>query len=193
MEEHRNLYIELYNEWFENESYWFEKNQDTDMYLSKKYFPLIENNFRIEIDLSKEPLSVQIGIILAYDQIPRHHNRICKIDTDEYSRVAAKTTSSLIQHILSDRNYFQEISAHEWCFIMLPYRHLYDIGKIHKLITFFIEKHNCTNSSLQDKGIYKRFLKNTLAKSFKVITSKCIDNQKMQNFIKILNCHNQLF
>jgi len=191
MNEYRNMYTELYKEWFENKLFWFEKNPDTDIYLSNKYFPSIENKLNIDMNLPQEELSVLIGIILAYDQIPRHYNRIHPIDVNKYSEVAANTTSALIQHILTDKEFFHEITANEWCFIMLPYRHLYNMRKIYKLITFFIEKHNCNHSSITDKGIYKRFLRNTLSKVYKVISSKTINLQKEKEVCNIINCHNQ--
>ena len=191
MNEYRDMYLQLYYEWFQNKSFWFEKNPENDIYLSNKYFPLVENKFDTNIDLTKEEISVQIGIILAYDQIPRHHNRIHPIDVNKYSEVAANTTSCLIQHIVSDKEFFHEITANEWCFIMLPYRHLHNLRKIYKLIVFFIEKHNCNHSSLTDKGIYKRFLRNTLTKVHKVISSKTINSQKEKDITSIINCYNQ--
>ena len=191
MNEYRDMYLQLYYEWFQNKSFWFEKNPETDIYLSNKYFPLVENKFDTNIDLTKEEISVQIGIILAYDQIPRHHNRIHPIDVNKYSEVAANTTSCLIQYIVSDKEFFHEITANEWCFIMLPYRHLHNLRKIYKLIVFFIEKHNCNHSSLTDKGIYKRFLRNTLTKVHKVISSKTINSQKEKDITSIINCYNQ--
>lgn len=191
MNEYRDMYLQLYYEWFQNKSFWFEKNPETDIYLSNKYFPSVENKFDTNIDLTKEEISVQIGIILAYDQIPRHHNRIHPIDVNKYSEVAANTTSCLIQHIVSDKEFFHEITANEWCFIMLPYRHLHNLRKIYKLIVFFIEKHNCNHSSLTDKGIYKRFLRNTLTKVHKVISSKAINSQKEKDITSIINCYNQ--
>jgi len=191
MNEHKDMYIELYHEWFQNKSFWFEKNQEIDIYLSNKYFPSIENKFNINLDLTKENLSVQIGIILAYDQIPRHYNRIHPIDVSKYSEVAANATSCLIQYIVSCKEFFYEITANEWCFIMLPYRHLYNICKIYKLIIFFIEKHNCNHSSITDKGIYKRFLRNTLTKVYKIISTKAIKSQKEKDVGYIINCYNQ--
>lgn len=191
MNEYRDMYSQLYYEWFQNKSFWFEKNPETDIYLSNKYFPSVENKFDTNIDLTKEEISVQIGIILAYDQIPRHHNRIHPIDVNKYSEVAANTTSCLIQYIVSDKEFFHEITANEWCFVMLPYRHLHNLRKIYKLIVFFIEKHNCNHSSLTDKGIYKRFLRNTLTKVHKVISSKTINSQKEKDITSIINCYNQ--
>ena len=191
MNEYRDMYLQLYYEWFQNKSFWFEKNPETDIYLSNKYFQSVENKFDTNIDLTKEEISVQIGIILAYDQIPRHHNRIHPIDVNKYSEVAANTTSCLIQYIVSDKEFFHEITANEWCFIMLPYRHLHNLRKIYKLIVFFIEKHNCNHSSLTDKGIYKRFLRNTLTKVHKVISSKAINSQKEKDITSIINCYNQ--
>jgi len=184
------VFKELHDEWFCNKSYWFEKVRDNDIYLSEKYFGIVENKFDLEIDFKKEQLHVQIGIILAYDQIPRHHNRIHEIDCNKYSQVASKATSLLIEHLLINEHLIQDITAHEWCFIMLPYRHTRNLRKIPKLITFFIEKHNCNGASIVDKNIYKVFLKNTLNKIYKDITTKYIQKQII-NEKQIPNCYNQ--
>ena len=45
------VFKELHDEWFCNKSYWFEKVRDNDIYLSEKYFGIVENKFDLEIDL----------------------------------------------------------------------------------------------------------------------------------------------
>jgi tRNA(Ile)-lysidine synthetase-like protein len=196
MQTDTRAYKDLYNEWFCNKTYWFEKIRDNDIYLSEKYFSIVENklNFKndLKLYLKEQPLSVQIGIILAYDQIPRHHNRIHEIDCNKYSQVASKVTSSLIEHLLTNTDLIQNITAYEWCFIMLPYRHIRNLRKIHKLITFFIEKHNCSGSCIEDKNIYKVYLKNTLNKIYKDVTAKYIEKQTICE-IPITNCYDQWY
>ena len=55
---------ELYYDWFNNENYWFDKNLNNDIYLTKKYYKYI-NKIYLENNLKQE----LIGAIILLDQI----------------------------------------------------------------------------------------------------------------------------
>ncbi len=137
-DELKETFIELYHEWFQNKKHWFDKNAAYDKYLSEKYFPSIKDIKVYQNELSNDDKYVQIGAIIALDQIPRHHNRLVEVDVHMYSKIASDIAVSFISAILQDK--FQDISAHEWCFIFLPIRHVHDMSKIQMIIKFVIEK-----------------------------------------------------
>ena len=97
----------LYHDWFNNKSYWFQKNKDVDKYLCDKYLKYIENTKNIieyKEFYSKETL---ISCILLLDQIPRHYKRLygaegVEIDVDKYSEKATKLINYIYQFILMD-------------------------------------------------------------------------------------------
>ena len=87
------IYKQLYNEWFDekNKIDWFKSNKRTDIYLSNKYFK--NNNLLDDVDIVISNIDSKesgIGAILLYDQISRHHNRLCSIDLNYYTDIASK-------------------------------------------------------------------------------------------------------
>ena len=157
----------LYHDWFNNKSYWFQKNKDVDKYLCDKYLKYIENTKNIieyKEFYSKETL---ISCILLLDQIPRHYKRLygaegVEIDVDKYSEKATK----LINYILSI--YSNGLCIDELSFILLPYRHIKNIQKIHEIVNIYINIYNNTDS---DKLKCKRYLTATLNNIYKDINA----------------------
>lgn len=157
----------LYHDWFNNKSYWFQKNKDVDKYLCDKYLKYIENTKNIieyKEFYSKETL---ISCILLLDQIPRHYKRLydtegVEIDVDKYSEKATK----LINYILSI--YSNGLCIDELSFILLPYRHIKNIEKIHEIVNIYINIYNNTDS---DKLKCKRYLTATLNNIYKDINA----------------------
>lgn len=190
MLELKELFLELYTEWFENKKYWFDKKLDYDIYLSNKYWNFIKKYDKYDNELINEDKNIQIGAIIAFDQIPRHYNRIKNIDVIKYSNIATDISTSLIDLSLLNSEIYNSISAHEWCFIFLPIRHINKINAIQNIIDFLIKKHNNDNTSIEDKNIYKRFLENTLNKYYKNKTLEYIANQRDIYIIKN-NVNNQ--
>jgi len=165
-----SLFDNLYIEWFKNKNYWFEKDYSVDVYLSEKYFIPISKHLLEKDVLRTKSISIQIGAIIAYDQIPRHHNRVHAVDCTYYSTIACEISSAIIEDLSQELTMFPNISAYDWCFIMLPYRHLNNLNKIKKVLKFFFEKYNSESASNSDKLIYKRFLKQTVNKIYKINT-----------------------
>ena len=160
------LLKELYNDWFTNKEYWFSQNTKFDTYLCDKYIVLLSTNSNIiynKIEL--------IALIIAYDQIPRHYCRVYgTLDVNFYSEKAVNLSKQLLKS-------YNDFTIDELCFIYLPFRHIYDIKYIYKIITIFIDLYNNSNN-LIDKKTCKKYLTNTLEKSYKIITSKNIETNK---------------
>lgn len=173
MQENVPLFTKLYHEWFSNRKFWFDKNEMYDKYLSEKYFCKI-SLIEYEDDLFHEDVKTLIGAIIAYDQIPRHHKRINKIDSREYSKIAAEVSLMLMSRLSADVVLYKSISAYEWCFILLPHRHIKDLDRINTIIRFVIEKHNNVDTCDEDKKIFKKFLHSTINKAHKENTAMCL-------------------
>lgn len=182
-----NIFIELYNDWFANKQYWFDKKLEYDTYLSEKYFTKIKDNYLFDLDVERNSKDVVIGAIIALDQIPRHHNRISAIDCNSYSRVAADISTAFLECLNNDNQKYKSITANEWCFIMLPFRHLRIQAKINMMIDDAMVKYNDTDTSREDKQIYKNFIKNAINDVYKMNTSDLISSQNEMVSIDTFN------
>lgn len=157
----------LHKEWFANKEFWFDKNPENDKYLTNKYFHNIKYAFGCDYEgLKKEDKEVQIGAIIAYDQIPRHFMRISNINDvsypNIYSKIAAEISLTFMSDVYGNSSEYENISIAEWCFIFLPFRHLKDKIKIQRIIDFMVSKHNNPFISLEDKNLCRRFITNSI-------------------------------
>jgi len=186
MDNLKDTFIGLYHEWFANKHYWFDKKPEYDKYLSNKYFYAIEDIKEYHDETfdrfdKKECILIKIGAIIAFDQIPRHYNRInpkSGIDCNIYSEVAQEISLCLMKQLAQNKDLYDSIKAHEWCFILLPIRHLQDIYKVLGVIDFIIQRHNNDNTTNEDRQIYKRYLENTIKKIFPLNTATYLQEQK---------------
>jgi len=181
------IFIDLYKEWFANKQFWFDKKLEYDTYLSEKYFMKIRDKYRFDIEVENNSKEIVIGAIIALDQLPRHYNRISAIDCNVYSKVASDISSAFLDSLNDDYVKDKSITAHEWCFIMLPFRHLRIQSKINMMIDDAMFKYNECGTSHDDKQIYKNFIRNAINDVYKTNTSEyisiqngkdCIDNLK---------------
>lgn len=173
------LFNELYDDWFNNSKYWFCKNEMQsiyDIFLSKKYFSKIKYlSFTVDC-LKNQDKKVYIGAIIAFDQIPRHHNRLENIDCNEFSDFAKEISLFFMKEISDNKKILNSITAHEWCFILLPFRHVKDVNKVNYIIDFIHHKYSTTENS-EDKKIYKKFLNNSLNDVYKLNTELILKKQ----------------
>lgn len=155
----RSLLLELYNDWFfTDKKYWFSTNLQLDIYLCDKYFDLL--NYSDNNNLSKNEL---IALIIVYDQIPRHYCRVYEeIDVNFYSKKATLISQKVLEK-------YDDLTINELCFIYLPFRHINDLISIYKIIKLFINLYN--NTSELDKITCKKYITNTLNKSYKIINN----------------------
>ena len=173
----KSLFEELHIEWFSNKQFWFEKKQQYDKYLAEKYYHFIKDITEYKNELDEQPINCQIGAIIAFDQIPRHYNRIVSINCDIYSCVAAKISSNLSIYLSNSLDIYINVSAYEWCFIMLPFRHLCKSSKIDQIIEFMLDKYNNINTSINDRQIYKKFIYQTILKIHEYNTKHSVEKQ----------------
>jgi tRNA(Ile)-lysidine synthetase-like protein len=149
---------ELYTFWFANPNIWFGCTSQTDQDLIEKYEKYILQDYNYEdILLNKEK---SIGLIILYDQIVRHVNRV---KSNEY--LIEINNNKVIN--ISERVYLiynDSLTPDEFSFVMLPYRHSKKPENI-----FFVmnETWKHIESSELNTNIclkYKRFLKATYEK-----------------------------
>jgi tRNA(Ile)-lysidine synthetase-like protein len=159
------LLNELYIDWFSNKHYWFSYNLQIDTYLCDKYSSLLEypNDYN---NLSKTEL---IALIIVYDQLPRHYVRV-------YSNLAVNFYSQKATYIAEIvLNEYDNLKVDELCFIYLPFRHINK--NIYKIIKIFIDLYN--NSNNIDKITCKKYIRNTLEKSYKLTTEYQLSNNNL--------------
>lgn len=174
-----NIYSELYHEWFQNSNKWFSQEKDFDIYITDKYMSHILHCNDIIDSINDYDKISTMGAIIAYDQIPRHYNRIQNIDCQKYSLIARDISLHFIDKINNDEHLFDSITPHEWCFIFLPFRHVKDIHKVNSIINFMLCKHNNEIVSIKDRLIYKKFIYHCIRDVFKINTEKFLNLQKV--------------
>lgn len=135
---------ELYTYWFSTPRLWFSATEEDNKYL--------EENFErwIKKYESVPPRTIEdyMTMIILYDQIPRN----IKKNTKYYEALA--------KHYVRDLKYvskcYNALTAIEWCFAMLPYRHTNSDVLIHGIIeNAWIRIQQDPN----DAPIYTKFLK----------------------------------
>lgn len=178
MQDLQHVFKELYKEWFDNKNYWFDKKEEYDKHLSEKYYRKIENISKYNDELILSDIDTQIGAILAFDQIPRHQNRITPVDCFAYSQVASDISLGLMAKLSTNIYAYGNISAYEWCFILLPFRHINDVSRLNTIVRFIIEKHNKDDTFAHEKPIFKKYLYKTLNSVYKTNTKNSINEQK---------------
>jgi tRNA(Ile)-lysidine synthetase-like protein len=176
----QNICYQIYHDWFQNSDKWFIKENAFDIFLSEKYISKIKDNSNyIRESIHTFDKTSLIGAVIAYDQIPRHHNRICNIDCQELSLIARDISLYLIDQINNNEYLFDSITPHEWCFIFLPFRHVKDLQKTNYIINFILCKHNNEFVSVKDRSIYKRFLFHCIRDVYQVNTLRFLKLQQV--------------
>jgi uncharacterized protein (DUF924 family) len=176
----QNICYELYHEWFQNSDKWFSQESDFDIYITNKYmYHILHHSNDIIDNINKYDKTSMIGAIIAYDQIPRHYNRIQNIDCQKYSFIARDISLYFIDKINNNENLFDSITPHEWCFIFLPFRHVNDIHKVNSIINFMLCKHNNEIASMKDRTIYKKFIYHCIRDVFQINTKRFLNLQKV--------------
>ena len=174
------LLQELYIDWFSNKQYWFSYNLQIDTYLCDKYISLLEyqNDYN---NLSKTEL---IALIIVYDQLPRHYVRVySNLDVDFYSQKATYISKILLHK-------YDNLKVDELCFIYLPFRHINDLNYIYKIIKIFITLYN--NSHNIDKITCKKYIRNTLERSYKLTTEYQLTHNNVNNVNNVNNINKNI-
>ena len=151
---------DLYDYWFTNPDIWFGCTEQIDRMLAEKYdeYILVYNNVQYKLENKK----YLIGLIILYDQIVRHINRVIpnKYSIDFNNKVAINI-SQQVYSIYKDL-----LNPDEFAFVMLPFRHSKkpeNIFMVVKETWVNIEKSNTVSDSVTELK-YKKFLKATYDK-----------------------------
>jgi len=135
----------LYDIWFDNPRFWFSATDADNDYLKANFRKWINKYSNCE-----ETIKNFITIIILYDQIPRNIN----MRQDAYD-IIAKHYAYKLRAI---SNNYKELSAIEWCFAMLPFRHSNNVELIHEVIENTWKRiYNSLNQN--DIQIYKKYLR----------------------------------
>ena len=112
-----NILESLYNKWFSNPSIWFGCEKQIDQEITNEYDKYIETSYNLEEIISNKNQS--IGLIILYDQIIRHINRIFnnKYSIQIYNEKAIEISKQVFLI------YSNSLNPDEFAFVMLPYRH----------------------------------------------------------------------
>ena len=169
---------ELYYDWFNNENYWFDKNLNNDIYLTRKYYKYLDKIY-LENNLKQE----LIGAIILLDQIPRHYNRLNndKLKVNYYSKKATLYSELVI------KLYGKLLNIDELCFIYLPYRHIYDTDNIKFIIHTFINIYKCNLNDEYTKKRAKKYIFNTLNNFYKFGNNLFISKSYQEDIKNIIN------
>jgi len=164
----------LIDYWFTNKNVWFNPSQLDDEYIyttffKEEFFSLYtsKNEYQLLDNFKKG-----MNIILLYDQVPRHANRILKnVNVSEYtSKIISFAEKFYVKHRYSlDADYF--------AFVLLPLRHTKDYTKI-----LYVIKETIIQIKKYPKELkYKRFLKATLERYI----LQCDDSINIEKIIPI--------
>lgn len=164
---------ELYTYWFSTPRLWFSATEEDNKYLEANFERWIEMYDNDEVKIIEDYMT----LIILYDQIPRNIKKNCK----EYEIIAKQ----YVQELGDVSNDYTLLTAIEWCFAMLPYRHTNSDVIIHGIIE---------NGWIRIKDdpdnveTYKRFMKASYERC--PITDLCI---RYYNDSKTWNIKRHLF
>lgn len=149
----------LYDFWFAHPDHWFNTNQANDLLISKSFAHLFEAKVNEELLISNKKYA--IGVILLYDQISRH---VLRVNPDFLNLDIVSTLSNKYYSIVWD-NWKSELSADEFCFVMLVLRHKKDFIEIKFVMQeTWLRLETCSST---EQAVYKRFLKATYERAVK--------------------------
>jgi uncharacterized protein (DUF924 family) len=138
--------IDFMTEWFCNNNLWFHSTIEDDDYIFNKYIHLLD----IDIEKNIEP----INKIIIYDQLPRHIFR----NTDSNHIITYYLQKALDILKKTEQKYIDNLDVNKWCFMMLPYRHTFDLLLIINVIKMAWKKLYETYNE-NDILILKKFIK----------------------------------
>ena len=129
-----------------NPHWWFSATDEDDAYITREFGHLLDQ----ESTTDEDPLNM----ILIYDQLPRHIFR----NTPSSHIISWYLQRALDICLRMTPEYLDTLTAQEWCFAFMPYRHTNDphyIAEIAKLAWAKIT----TLTTPDDISIMQRFLK----------------------------------
>jgi tRNA(Ile)-lysidine synthetase-like protein len=152
-----NPYKELVIFWFNNKNYWFGCTEEFDKIIINNYKNLLELQLYLNIEfyqnLDKDDL---LGKIILLDQFSRHIYRYEKNKIKKFDNIALQLLY-IYNLLINDKNFIEQFSPEERCFLIMPYRHSFEEKYLKQCIQFI-------NSWKIDNyhPIYKKFYQATL-------------------------------
>ena len=166
MESDIQIYDELYNFWFTNQSYWFGCPIEFDNVIRDKYKEFLLEQLQ-DNNLYQYPNHQKIIFvkILLYDQLSRH---IFRNEKEHIKICDAKANELFIQYeILKHIEIYEK--PEERCFLLMPLRHSFELKNIYTcldLVHKWIQEHY--------HKMYERFIKASCKKIYELNKEKII-------------------
>lgn len=149
-------------EWFNHPEWWFSATPQIDKYLTETYQHL---SFTPVLD--SWLLEDKIAGILVHDQLIRHivrHLHSEPSTIQKHLQIAKHLSHQVIQEakcIQNERLSQGELSWKEWCFVMLPFRHDFQISMIEEILSCLWNALLYKYLTEEDRNLLQRYLKAT--------------------------------
>ena len=138
--------LELYHFFIDNIEKVFLQSNDFDTIIYEKYKYLLNNININDIDISNNDIFT--SIVILYDQVPRHINRIdSSVNVTTYLK-------EIYPFVIVNYNKTELLTPIQLSFVLLPLRHTNDFNLIKKVIILLWNKIKISNDIMQ----YKKFL-----------------------------------
>jgi tRNA(Ile)-lysidine synthetase-like protein len=185
MEKDIQIYNEIYNFWFDNQSYWFGCHTEFDNLIRYKYKRILLDQLQ-DNNLYQYPNHQKIIFtkILLCDQFSRH---IFRNNKETISLYDIKANELFTKYdILNNIEKYEK--PEERCFLLMPLRHSFELKNIYiclELIHKWIQEHY--------HKIYERFIKASCKKIYELNKEKIIHyNSSNLNINSNLNNNTQI-
>ena len=159
---------EIYTLWFDHPHWWFNATQEVDRFLEDKFTTWIEaSQSYISFDAHPQFESISkeeyVGLIILFDQIPRHAYRTsCGAHCVQYYLQYATHYAEYFSH--TDRtlyNVLNALNAYEWSFVKLPWRHTDNVWMIRTVMSDTWQKLVHIEKESAERAHLRRFLRAT--------------------------------
>ena len=175
-----NIYKELHIFWFNNKKYWFACPIEFDNLLTNTYKSILDLQIYLNLEfyqnLDKYHL---LGKIILLDQISRHIYRNNANEIQKFDKLALlllEKYNNNNNNNNNNKNFIEQFSPEERCFLIMPYRHTFNETYLLKCITLIniwkIDNYH---------PIYRRFYEATLKALIKINNEKDILYQNYRN------------
>jgi hypothetical protein len=147
------IFKQLYNEWFEQTTIDYN-------YFVNKYFHDIKFAFEYDINsLKKYDKEVQIGFIIAYDQLSKPFCEKHNIDDISYSQIYSRIAEKMSITFLHDDSYkYYDLNVQDWYYILMPFVHLDSKSNLKTGLEIMKLMYHNPYISQKDKNICKKFI-----------------------------------
>jgi len=176
-------YQEILDYWFPNDDipkFWFDKNKETDEYITTKYSELLIKAENHELNHWKTTIKGHLSLIIILDQFSRH---IYRNNSEQLYKNDIIAYHHAKEFILCSRD--TNLSDLEKMMLLMPFRHHNDISAYDFIIKYISNETN---------PIWNNFKKHTLLnykylKEYNTLPNRPLkDNNDFSKFNSILEC-----